>query len=67
MKSTAYEPSLKMQITQQDHADELVLREQEKMQTMRKIPTQFEKQTQDVSLIAMALVFLIKYWMRRKK
>ena len=56
-----------MQITQQDHADELVLREQEKMQTMRKIPTQFEKQTQDVSLIAMALVFLIKYWMRRKK
>ena len=67
MKSTAYEPSLKMQIMQQDHADELVLREQEKMQTMRKIPTQFEKQTQDVSLIAMALVFLIKYWMRRKK
>ena len=61
MKSRAYEPSLKMQITQQDHADELVLREQEKMQTMRKIPTQFEKQTQDVSLIAMALVFLIKY------
>ena len=67
MKSTAYEPSLKMQITQQDHPDELVLRKQEKMQTMWKIPTQFEKQTQDVSSIAMALVFLIKYWMKRRK
>ena len=61
MKSMAYEPSLKIQITQQDHADEVVLHEQEKMQKMPKIPTQFEKQTQDVSSIAMALVFLIKY------
>ena len=49
MKSTASEPGLKIQITRQDQADDVVLCEQVKMQIMT--------QTQDMSSIAMALVF----------